>query len=152
MHDHVAWKVRWRVDKSDGPTIFGEGNILLTAGVTRVFGLLTGVPLTPLTIGSGRIGVGDGTLPVASGQTSLAGVNRWFSPLSGAPVVVGDTMTVTASFGPYDGNFPWDEWGIDFGAAGGVTEVAPLLNRKVAAIGTKAAGATWQFTIEVTLA
>jgi hypothetical protein len=50
----------------------------------------------------------------------------------------------TSSTAEVDANQAWNEWGID--------NTTRLLNRKVAANGTKASGQTWQFTVTVTIA
>jgi hypothetical protein len=57
-------------------------------------------------------------------------------------------------FGTADGNFAWQEWGIDIGTAtvsSGNTVNAVLLNRKVASNGTKASGQTWTATATITI-
>jgi hypothetical protein len=54
------------------------------------------------------------------------------------------TITFRSTFASADANQAWAEWGIDNGTR--------LLNRKVAANGTKASGQTWQFTVTVTIA
>jgi hypothetical protein len=62
-------------------------------------------------------------------------------------------IQAVAVFGTADGNFAWEEWGLDVGTAtvtAGTTVNAVLLNRKVASNGTKASGQTWTATATIT--
>jgi hypothetical protein len=65
--------------------------------------------------------------------------------------VSGNVVTFTAAFGSGVANFAWEEWGIDNGTTDGTTVVAPLLNRRVEAMGTKASGSTWTVTATITV-
>ena len=46
-----------------------------------------------------------------------------------------------------EANFAWNEWGI----FNGTVATSRILNRKVDYVGTKQAGETWTFTINITL-
>jgi hypothetical protein len=107
--------------------------------------------LTYFNNGNARIGVGTSSTAEVDTNTALTGRR-----------VQGDGRDVPAAHGldghgrveddhvpvdvrvELDANQAWNEWGIDNGTR--------LLNRKVAANGTKASGQTWQFTVTVALA
>jgi hypothetical protein len=77
--------------------------------------------------------------------------NRWFQLVSGVGTLGTRTLAFSATFGTADGNFAWNEFGIDQGTASGNTVTAPLFNRKAGiAQGTKAAGQTWTATATIT--
>lgn len=136
-----------------------DGNLLTTAGLTRLMNLLIGAGGQALTATSGRIGVGNSSTAEAVGQTDLQAAagssNRYFQPFDATyPQVAAGVLTAKATFASADGNFAWAEWGIDIGTptvAGGTTVNATLLNRKVAANGTKTAGQAWAFTVTITI-
>jgi hypothetical protein len=62
------------------------------------------------------------------------------------------TLALAATFGTADGNFAWNEFGIDVGNTTSTNAVAALLfNHKVGvAQGTKASGQTWNATATIT--
>lgn len=129
------------------------GNLVTNAGWTRLMNLLTNQGGTQaLDATHARIGIGDGTTPAeAYADTDLAAAagstHRWFQLVSGAGTLGTRTLTFGATFGGSDGNFSWNETGIDFGTASGNTVAAPLFNHKVGiAQGTKASGQTWTAT------
>jgi hypothetical protein len=132
------------------------GNAILQAGWARVLANLTAVPGATAVFDSthARIGAGNGVTAInAVSDTDLSAsagsTNRWFQLVSGSPVVAGTipkTCAWAASFGTADGNFAWNEFGIDNGTASGNTVTAPLLNRALLTTSTKAAGQTWVAT------
>lgn len=135
-----------------------EGNLLTTAGLTRLTALLTATGSTQaITNTSARIGVGNSTTAANVADTDLGAAagssNRYFQPMDATyPTVSGGVVTLKATFGTSDGNFAWDEWGIDVGTptvAGGTTVAALLFNHKIASLGTKSSG-SWAFTVTVT--
>lgn len=136
------------------------GNLITTAGWARLSNLLTAQGSTQaLSATATRIGVGDATTPAeAYADTDLAAVagstHRYFQPVSGAGTVGTRTLAFAASFGTADGNFAWNEIGLDVGTptvAGGTTVAALLFNHKVAiSQGTKASGQTWVATATIT--
>lgn len=132
-----------------------EGNILLTAGITRLLNLLTVAGGQGYNAANARIGAGNGTTAVVIGNTDLSAAagaaNRYFQLVSGAPGVATNVVTFVSTFATGDGNFAWEEWGIDAGSSSGTTVTAPLLNRKVVAMGTKASGASWTITSTITI-
>lgn len=134
-----------------------DGNLITTAGWTRLMNLLTNQGATQaLDATHTRIGVGDATTPAeAYADTDLAAAagstHRWFQLVSGAGSLGTRTLAFSATFGTADGNFAWNEVGLDFGTASGNTVTAPLFNHKVAiAQGTKASGQTWTPTATLT--
>lgn len=132
------------------------GNLITNAGWTRLMNLLTNQGATQaLTATAVRIGVGDATTPAeAYADTDLAAAagstHRWFNVVSGAGSLGTRTLAFAATFGTADGNFAWNEFGMDVGTptvTSGNTVAALLFNHKVAiAQGTKASGQTWTAT------
>jgi hypothetical protein len=138
-------------------TVEADGNLLLIGGVSAIWQMLIGNGTATGGAGAdvlqqrqrpdlrgdrehgggghaddahGAGGEGDGRhVPAAHGQTGTAGSK---------------TITFRSTFASADANQAWNEWGIDNGTR--------MLNRKVAANGTKASGQTWQFTVTVALA
>lgn len=135
------------------------GNLITTAGWTRLMSLLSATGSTQaLTSTAVRIGVGDGSTAEAYADTDLAAAagatHRYFQPVSGAASLGTRTLAFAATFGTADGNFAWNEFGIDVGTpsvSGGTTVNALLFNRKAGiAQGTKASGQTWVATATIT--
>ncbi|WP_031165978.1 hypothetical protein [Streptosporangium roseum] len=135
------------------------GNLVTNAGWTRLMNLLTnqGAP-QPLDATHVRIGVGNGSTAEAYTDADLAAAsgstNRWFQPVGGAGSLGTRTLAFSATFGTSDGNFAWQEFGLDVTsgtAAAGNTVGALLFNRKAGiAQGTKASGQTWAATATLT--
>lgn len=135
------------------------GNLITNAGWTRLMNLLTAQGgAQALSATATRIGVGNSNTAEAYGDTDLgasAGAsNRYFQPVSGAGTLGTRTLVFSATFGTGDGNFAWNEFGIDVGTptvSGGTTVNALLFNRKAGiAQGTKASGQTWTATATLT--
>jgi hypothetical protein len=135
------------------------GNLITNAGWTRLMNLLTAQGSTQaLTATATRIGVGNSSTAEAYTDTDLAAAagasNRYFQPVTGAGTLGTRTLAFSATFGTADGNFAWNEFGIDVGTptvTGGTTVGALLFNRKAGiAQGTKAAGQTWSATATLT--
>lgn len=132
------------------------GNLITNAGWTRLMNLLTNQGATQaLDATHARIGVGNSNTAEAYADTDLGAAagssNRWFQLVSGAGSLGTRTLAFSASFGTADGNFAWNEFGLDFGTASGNTVTAPLFNHKAGiAQGTKASGQTWTATATLT--
>lgn len=136
-----------------------DGNLLTTAGLTRITSLITGGGGQAATNTSARIGVGTGTTAAAIGDTDLSAAagssNRQFEIMAATyPQVSAGVMTFRAVFTTGEANFHWQEWGIDIGTpivAAGTTVNATLVNHKVVDLGTKTSAAAWTFTVTITL-
>ena len=132
------------------------GNLITNAGWTRLMNLLTNQGATQaLDATHARIGAGNSNTAEAYTDTDLGAAagsaNRWFQLVSGAGSLGTRTLAFSATFGTADGNFAWNEFGIDFGTASGNTVTAPLFNHKASiAQGTKASGQTWAATATLT--
>lgn len=132
------------------------GNLITNAGWTRLMNLLTNQGATQAYDATHtRIGVGNSNTAEAYADTDLGAAagsaNRWFQLVSGAGTLGTRTLAWSATFASADGNFAWNEFGIDQGTASGNTVTAPLLNHKAGiAQGTKASGQTWTATATIT--
>jgi hypothetical protein len=135
------------------------GNLITNNGWTRLMNLLTAQGGTQaLTATATRIGVGNSNTAEAYTDTDLGAAagaaNRYFQPVSGAGTLGTRTLAFSATFGTADGNFAWNEFGLDVGTptvAGGTTVNALLFNHKAGiAQGTKASGQTWTATATLT--
>jgi hypothetical protein len=136
-----------------------DGNLITNAGWTRLMSLLTATGSTQaLSATAVRIGVGNSNTAESYTDTDLGASagssNRWFQPVTGAATLGTRTLEFEATFGTSDGNFAWNEFGIDVGTptvTAGAT-VGTLLFNHVAGIaqGTKAAGQTWTATATIT--
>jgi hypothetical protein len=136
------------------------GNLLTTAGVTRIIALLSGTGQA-LTNTSGRIGVGNSLTTPVVGDTDLNAAagssNRQFAILDATfPTLSVGTITCQATFATGVANFTWNEIGIDIGAptvSAGTTVSACLLNHKLLPTPfTKTAGLSIVCTATITIA
>lgn len=135
------------------------GNLITNAGWTRLMNLLTAQGGTQaLTSTAVRIGVGNSNTAEAYTDTDLGAAagssNRFFQPVSGSGSLGTRTLAFSATFGTADGNFAWNEFGLDVGTptvTSGTTVNALLFNHKAGiAQGTKASGQTWTATATLT--
>lgn len=134
-----------------------------SGGINRLLNLLIGTgSIAAYTNAVSRTGVGTSTTAEAASQTDLqaaaGATNRFFQAAAASyPQVSGSTFTMQSTFGTADGNFAWQEWGIDGGGSSGTTvgsfssSNCGLLNRKVASLGTKASGSTWTITTTIVI-
>lgn len=132
-------------------SIEAEGNLLTTAGVTRIAALVIGSLSTTLDSTRVRLGVGDTTTAAAVSDTSL-GTNQYFRVMDSTyPSASAGVITFQSTFGTSDGNFAWQCWGLDVGTAtvSSSSTVATLVNRKVSSLGTKSSG-SWVLSVTVT--
>ena len=141
-----------------------EGNLLMYGGASTQWQTLIGngtttadQALTYFSNARAAIGVGDSTTAAAASQTNLqAATNKLRKamdatyPLHTDGVVVGAaSVAFRSTFASAEANFAWQEWGV-FNSATDAT--GRMLNRKVESNGTKASGASWQFTATLSLA
>lgn len=136
-----------------------RGNLITTAGWTRLMNLLTNQGGTQaLTSTAVRIGVGDSNTAEAYGDTDLGAAagstHRWFQPVSGSGTLGTRTLQFSATFASADGNFAWNEFGLDVGTptvSAGNTVGTLLFNHKAnISQGTKASGQSWTATATIT--
>lgn len=119
-----------------------QGNLGLNVGFNEIWQLVTGAGgvvfgnTTVLRVGSSSAAEAATQTSV---QTSLGSVT-----VSGAPTFGSQSATWTGSFGAGTATGAWNEWTVE--NTGGKN-----LNRKVASMGTKGAGATWTLTLTLTL-
>lgn len=141
-----------------------DGNELTDGGRNRIRDLITGTGAA-FNATQGIIGVGNGTTAFAGSQTALAadGASARYQLIDAAPNTAGGTgkFSAAATFQTDDANFAWNEWcfaiatgTITAGATlGSIGTARVMLNRKVpvGGLGTKASGAVWTLTAEVTI-
>lgn len=136
------------------------GNLLTTAGLNRLTSLAIAGGGQGLTNTACRIGVGDGAGTAAVGDTDLSAsagsTHRWFQVMAATyPQQSNGVITLQSAFGTADGNFAWNEFGIDVGTptvSSGNTVAALLFNHRTSiAQGTKASGQTWTATATITI-
>lgn len=121
---------------------------LTNAGRDAIAGLITGAVTTLFNNANAKIGVGDGTTAFAATQTDLqAAANKLRKAMDvGYPTTAGNVLTFQSTFGTADANFAWQEWGVFNAAAAG-----SMISRKVEYNGTKLAGQTWIFQVQLTV-
>ena len=136
-----------------------SGNLLTTAGLTRLTSLATAAGGQGMSNTATRLGVGDSSTAATIADTDLAAAagstHRYFMTMDATyPQTSAGVMTFKATFASADGNFAWNEWCVDIGTptvAAGTTVNGCMVNRKVASLGTKASGAVWAFTATITI-
>ena len=135
------------------------GNLITQAGWGRVLTLAVAGGGQGYDATHTRVGVGTATAAATTAQTDLQAATGTANRLWVMGTGVGTTGTGTGTarltivgntVGSGDGNFAWAEWGVDQGTASGSgASTTPLLNRAVAALGTKASPATWTATVQL---
>lgn len=154
-HDIAVWEGRASVAKfwaGDEPTLAtpyevveSEPNLLLTAGVTRLWNLVTGAGGNAYNGTNARIAVGSGTTAAAAGQTALV-TESARQVVDSTPSVSTNTVTFIATFGTGAANINWREMGVVESASTGT-----FLNRLVSDWGTKTSSASWVATMTISL-
>jgi len=136
-----------------------RGNLVTTAGWNRLTSLMIAGGGQAPTNTSARIGTGDGAGSAAVGDTDLSAsagsTHRWFQILDVTyPTQSNTLITMKATFASADGNYAWNEFGIDIGAptvSSSNTVAALLLNHKTSiAQGTKTSGQSWTASATIT--
>lgn len=149
----------------DEDVLWSRGNLLLNNGINRFINLGIGTAsIVAYNNSISRIGTGNGSTAVAAANTDLSAAagsaNRWFEIMDATyPQVAAQTITFVASFATGDGNYAWNEWGIDGGGGTSGNTVGTntaslnaLLNRVVpgTSLGTKTSG-IWTLTTTITI-
>ena len=151
-------------------TIKREGNLLLLGGTDVLWlGLRTGlsastgVKNTLFNNANAAINVGDTTAAAVNTQVDLgassASTNRSSKGMEATyPLhTTGDgttacrDITFRSVFSTAFANFAWGEWGVGNHVGTTAPYKGRLLNRKVEALGTKTAAASWTFTVKLSL-
>jgi hypothetical protein len=138
-----------------------HGNLLLNEGIQRLQDLtMIATPLTNQTAANAWgntnafIGVGTSNAAEAATQTDLS-VSGFYKIMNATfPSRSSQTVNFASDFITSEANQVWAEWSIAAGATsasgGGFLVGITNLNRKVAALGTKASG-TWTLTASITI-
>lgn len=120
---------------------------LTNAGRNFLAGAAMGAETTLFNSTNARIAVGDSTTAFSAAQTDLIGTNKFRKAMDSTfPTRSNNILTFKSTFSTTEANFAWNEWGVVNAAAAGV-----LLNRLVEYNGTKQAGQTWIFEVELTI-
>ena len=138
------------------------GNLLLNEGIQRMEDmtmiatvLSNQTAANPWSNANSYLGVGDSNVAEAATQTELqAATNRFYKAMNATyPSRANQTVSFQSDFAGTEANFAWAEWSVAAGATtasgAGFTTGTVNLQRKVAALGTKASG-TWTLTAQVT--
>ena len=138
------------------------GNLLLNEGIQRLQDmtmiatvLRNQTATNPWSNANAFTGVGDSNTAEAATQTELqAATNRFYKAMNATyPSRSNQTVSFQSDFAGTEANYTWAEWTIAAGATtasgAGFTTGTTNLQRKVAALGTKASG-TWTLTAQVT--
>lgn len=135
------------------------GNLLVNVGINQLLSrLVTGAQVWDTT--HTGIGVGTSSTAATAADTDLLGGSKRYNKCdTGFPTAAGSQqMVFAATFAPADGNFAWAEYSLIIpntssifvnGAA--LPTDYKILNRKVAALGTKTVSESWVFTVTITL-
>ena len=135
-----------------------EGNLLVNEGIQRLEDLsmistgLVSNQVANNAWNTAQLGVGDSSTAEAATQTELqAATNRFYAGMNSTfPSRSGQQVTFTSDFTTANANYVWAEWTIANTSSGSPPSGTINLNRKVAALGTKASG-TWTLTAQLTL-
>jgi hypothetical protein len=139
-----------------------HGNLLLNEGIQRlqdmtmIATVLTNQTATnPWSNANAFTGVGDSSTAEAATQTDLqAASNKFYKAMNATyPSRSNQTVSFQSDFAGTEANYTWAEWTLAAGATtasgAGFLNGTTNLQRKVAALGTKASG-TWTLTAQVT--
>lgn len=120
---------------------------LTTAGRNLIVDALYGVAYTPFDSNDAFIGVGNSALPESQAHTDLQGGSKLRKAMdAGYPTRSTNQLTFVATFLSTEAVFDWQEVGI-FNAASNGT----MLNRKLAALGSKPNTELWRLTVTVSV-
>lgn len=149
--------------KPDGES-FADGNLLTTAGLSRVTGLIIGAGGQALDTAKSMAGVGTSATAATVADLNLgantSSASSWWQAMDASnPTRSNGVITGNTTFGINDGNFAWNEWGWGIATATPVssavfntaTTTGVLLNHKIQSLGTKASGSIWTLQATITL-
>lgn len=127
-------------------------NLFLTAGVTRLWQLVTGVSAAHMDAAATWLAVGDSPTAPTATDANLLGTNRFRKLVTGAPVISGKQITYSAEYTTGEANFEWLEVGVAWSAT--VSADNTLVSRYAAAspgLGTKVNTAVWVLNWTLTI-
>lgn len=127
-------------------------NLFLTAGVTRLWQLVTGVSSAHLDAAASWLAVGDSQTAPTATDANLLGTNRFRKLVSTAPVISGRQITFSSQFETGEANFAWLEVGVAWSAT--VTAADTLVSRAAITspgLGTKVNTAVWVLNWTLTI-
>jgi hypothetical protein len=136
------------IDEGGEPMIYEAENILVNTGIALLLDLLIGAGGTVYSNANAYVGIGDSNTAVAASQTDLQAASNKVRQAMDAtfPSRSAQTLTFRGTFGTGVGNFSIQEAAIFNAAAAGT-----MLNRLLAALGTKTSATTLQLTCTVTI-
>lgn len=136
------------LDEDGQPMIYEADNILVNGGIQLMLDKLIGAAGTVYDNSNAYIGIGDSNTAVAASQTDLqAASNKVRAAMDATfPSRASQTMSWRTTFSTSQGNFSIQEAGIFNAAAAGT-----MLNRLLAALGTKTSATTLQVTCTLTI-
>ena len=136
------------LDEQGQPMIYEGENILVNAGIQLMLDKLIGAAGTVFDNANAHIGIGDSNAAPAAGQTDLQAASNKVRKAMDAtyPQRSGQTMTWRCTFATSEGNFSIQEAAVFNAAAAGA-----MLNRLLAALGTKTSATTLQVTATLTI-
>jgi hypothetical protein len=137
-------------------------NLTVTTGLGRLTSLLCGLGGAVFSTTTAAIGIGTSSTTETAADVGLTLQNWWQVVSSVAPgtvTVTNDSLVAAATFDSTHANVVWAEWGLGVVTSGSAASAATLagigttpilFNHKVAALGTKASGSSWVFTVKLT--
>lgn len=136
------------LDEDGKEMVYEAENILVTAGIQLLEDLLIGAGGTAFNNANSYIGIGDSNTAPAVGQTDLQAASNKVRVAMDAtfPSRASQTISWRSTFSTSQGNFSIQEAGVFNNASAGT-----MLNRLLAALGTKTSATTLQVTCTLTV-
>lgn len=163
-HEPLGHELRtFFAEPEDGVVVDDDPNLTTTLGL----GILTNCLMNVTTANFSAanlcaIGVGSSSTAATAADTDL-GTPVYYQIADSTPTrvtltVTNDTLQVVSTFASGNANAAWNEWGLIVATTGTLVSAATkagagtasLFNHKIAALGTKASGAAWTFTVKLT--
>lgn len=176
--DDACWRASQRIERADlvkagldpfGPLVEAVGNLETYTGLNNMLRLLIGTTVgaggTNYAFGTARllVGTGGGSVPTAAVTdtdltASTGASNRYCQACdSSYPSVpnagnnsASAVATAVATIASGNGNFAWNEWGMDSGGSSGTGAASGLFNHRGVALITKSSAAAAALTATFT--
>lgn len=141
---------------TEGPQ---PGNLLTTVGLNRITSRLINADQVWDNTHVG-LAVGNSSTAEVIGDADLAGASKFYNAMDATyPQQSNGVLTFKGTYGTSDANFAWNEYAVVVpNTSTAFTDNATtlqasyvILNRKTATLGTKASGASWVFTVTITI-